>query len=355
MTEEIKRPKAKRRLKDISFEHEGAHVALVSKDQGGGANGHNYALVLKANKFSEEFLEKAQRIKVELELPDFLEKFYSLWEDDAKELAKIFGWVDYEEMMDGVEDALEGERNVELLEASPEDYIRANLQDPDQMLELAGVENLAAALAALSEDQYLALLQDQEQVEKMLKKAAKKTVAKKKSKPAAVVVKAEGEGTSLAGEDSKEEQASVSKQQNINKETQSMTEEVKVIEQEVEVIAKSQFDLISKALEEQKQELSKALDVIKAFEQEKKEAIAKQRLADVKAAVENEAYAEVIFKAVKDSADEDFVAVVKALADIGLAAKQSEIFKEVGAVTEEQPATHESAVARLLKAKLQAK
>nr|WP_314570291.1 hypothetical protein [uncultured Pseudomonas sp.] len=32
---------AKRRLNNITFEHQGAHVALVSKEQGGAANGYN--------------------------------------------------------------------------------------------------------------------------------------------------------------------------------------------------------------------------------------------------------------------------------------------------------------------------
>ena len=33
--------KAKRALKDITFEHDGAHIALVSKEQGGPAHGHD--------------------------------------------------------------------------------------------------------------------------------------------------------------------------------------------------------------------------------------------------------------------------------------------------------------------------
>lgn len=50
---------AKRRLTDISFEHDGAHVALVGKFQGGPANGVT-TLVLKAtDDISEEALEKA--------------------------------------------------------------------------------------------------------------------------------------------------------------------------------------------------------------------------------------------------------------------------------------------------------
>ncbi|MGY2200514.1 hypothetical protein [Pseudomonas gingeri] len=39
MQNETITPKAKRRLTNITFEHEGAHIALVGKHQGGPANG----------------------------------------------------------------------------------------------------------------------------------------------------------------------------------------------------------------------------------------------------------------------------------------------------------------------------
>ena len=39
MEDTITQPKAKRRLTNITFEHQGAHVALVSSAQGGPANG----------------------------------------------------------------------------------------------------------------------------------------------------------------------------------------------------------------------------------------------------------------------------------------------------------------------------
>lgn len=53
--------KAKRRLTDISFDHEGAHVALVGKFQGGPANGVDTLLFKSASteEISEEELEKA--------------------------------------------------------------------------------------------------------------------------------------------------------------------------------------------------------------------------------------------------------------------------------------------------------
>lgn len=83
---------AKRKLSEISFEHEGAHVALVSKEQQP-ANGHNYALVLKASKFSKETLEKMQSIKVTLSIPEFLEKFFNIYGTNAEVLARMLGYV----------------------------------------------------------------------------------------------------------------------------------------------------------------------------------------------------------------------------------------------------------------------
>ena len=50
---------AKRRLTDISFEHEGAHVALVSIHQGGPANGVTTLITKATNNIGSEELEKA--------------------------------------------------------------------------------------------------------------------------------------------------------------------------------------------------------------------------------------------------------------------------------------------------------
>lgn len=48
--------KTKRKLSEIDFSREDAHIALVSKEQGGPANGADYALILKAAN-SEEVLQ----------------------------------------------------------------------------------------------------------------------------------------------------------------------------------------------------------------------------------------------------------------------------------------------------------
>ena len=89
--------KKKHRLSDITFEHTGAHVALTSKAQSGPANGHDYALILKSSKFSPESIQKMQSIRVTMDVPTFLEKFFYVYGSDAEILARMMGWVKEED------------------------------------------------------------------------------------------------------------------------------------------------------------------------------------------------------------------------------------------------------------------
>jgi hypothetical protein len=329
MTETTKR-KAKRKLSSIDFSKEGAHLALVSEEQGGPANGHDYALVLKANKFSEEFVEKMQQVKVTMELPDFLRKFFGMYYEDSELLAAMMGY-----------EKPEGENEPQEVENSYEDYIQARLEAFEILKTVNDAESLADALSELDETEYLAMLHDQERLEKAFKKAAKE------SKP---VAKAVADDTSIASEVKVEEVSASVNQEELEK---SMTQEVKTVEQEVtvEMVEKSALESVQKALEEQKVALEKAMETISQFEAEKKMAIEKARKAEVVAAVKDEAKAEILFKAVKDAADEDFQAVVKALSEMTAAVEQSDLFVEKGASAQEEPVIQESAVAKLLKAK----
>ena len=89
--------KAKRKLTDITFEHEGAHLALVHKMQGGAANGYSTLVMKSLDNRSPEFIQEASQIRVTLSLPDFLEKFFHVWGDDAEVLAAMFGYVESED------------------------------------------------------------------------------------------------------------------------------------------------------------------------------------------------------------------------------------------------------------------
>lgn len=376
MTETTKRPsRAKRRLSDISFEREGAHVALVSKDQGHGANGHHYALVMKAANFSEEFMQKASKIKVEMDVVEYLQRFYNIYGEDAEVLARALGFTtkrqekyaleQQEDMLEEQEQMIDPERpSYDSDEKEWEDYITSRVGSLEIMKALYEADSVAEVISGLDEDEYLMFLQDQQMLEKAFKQIDKQK--KKESKSLALqgttesksVVKQQANDASdegqLAGKASKvksDDEASASDDN--RKLEKSMTKEVEtqVIEQEVEVVAKAQFDAISKALEEQKTELQKALDLVKAYEAEKKEAILKARKLSLVDAVADEAKAETLFKALKDSAEEDFEAVVKTLKEIQVSVDKSALFEEQGASVQEDDVVQESAVAKILKAK----
>jgi len=322
--------KAKRKLSDISFEKEGAHVALVSKEQGGPANNHDYALVLKANKFSEEFVEKMQQVRVTMELPDFLRKFFSVYYEDAEVLARMMG---YEKP----------EATDEVKTQDYEDYIQSKLEAFEVLKSAHEAESIATVLSELDETEYLAMLNDQELLEKAFKSVEKAT----ESAPAA---SAEGTDTSPACEVTQEEVSTSVNKEELEK--SKMDEDVKI-----ETVEKAQFELVQKALEEQKVELQKALDVIATFEAEKKEAINKAKTEQVKAIVKDESKVEAIAKAALSlESEDDFTAFLAAMQAMMTTVETSEMFVEKGASTqEEEPAIQESAVAKVLKAKLNTK
>ena len=325
--------KAKRRLSDFDFSKEGSHIALVHKDQGGAANGYETLIMKSTANLSQEFIQKVQRVKVEMELPEFLSRFYGMWyEEDAKELAKLFGWVDYSDVADKVEDAIEGERSVELVDVSPTDYIRTKLQDADNLANIAKSSTqdgktdtamLAKNLASLTEEQYLMLLEDQVTIEKALKSGGKKPNKKVESKQPIV----------------KEADKAV------HNEEKQMTE--KVLEQEVEVIAKAQYDEIQKAFKEQEEQLQKANAMLAEFKQKEKEQIQKAREATLLAAVEAKDTAEKLFKAVGELEQEHFDVVVEVVKALTAKATDTDMFKEVGSQQEGEQ-VHKSTVQKIL-------
>ena len=89
------------RLTDFDFTCDEAHLALVHKDQGGAANGYK-TIVTK----SVKRVKKAQTVTVEMDLPAFLQKFFFIYEQDAKALAYLLGYKE-PELEDGLEQVLE--------------------------------------------------------------------------------------------------------------------------------------------------------------------------------------------------------------------------------------------------------
>lgn len=367
-TAQTKTRKAKRKLTDVTFDHEGAHIALVAAEQGHGANGHHYTLLMKNKNFSQEFIEKASQVKVTMPIEEFLQRFFGMYSEQAEVLARALGYKTVqmdkvelemqEQALEDKEDMLDPEMPEEPEGQEYEDWIQSQLEAFEIMKSLQDAENQIETLMQLDEDEYLGLMRDQALIEKAFRKItrAEKALAKKssdqeslmKSTPIAnLAVEEDAPQNASVGD---EVEASTSEISKSNKETN--MQEVQKEEQTVEMVEKAQLESILKANEEMKIELQKAKELLDQFQAEKKEAILKSRKAELDAAVKNDARAEVIFKAIKECSDEDFRAVVKTLAEIQEVVEKSALFEEMGAtVQDEAPAVQESAVAKLLKAK----
>lgn len=337
--------KPKRKLKNISFEQDGAHIALCSKEQGV-ANKADYALVLRSKMFSEEFVQKLQQVKVTLELPEFLRRFFDVYYEDAEVLARLMGYVEPEEDTEETE------------EDYWENYIQTKLQ-AFEIIKSAHEGDYTQVLANLEEEQYLSILQDQEKLEKAIAKydlkkqeelakaeaerkkpRVKKSTASKTAEVKPQIVDEVNKGGVITP---------VVKQNKEQSMTQSTTVEQTV---EVEMVAKAELDVIQKAFKEQQEQLEKALASVAKFEQERKEQIAKSRKDQLQAACGE--HAEVLFKAVGEAEEGVFADVVKALSAMKEQVEKSKLFEEVGANVEpEEPADNATAaVKKALLAKL---
>lgn len=328
--------KAKRKLSDIDFSSDNAHLALVCPEIGGPANGMDKALVIKAaGNFSEEFIEKASQIKVTMDIEDFLQKFFWLCESDAEFLVRLFG--------------LEPKASYLADESMEYDqYMQEKLSNYEIMKSAnAALEegNLAKYLAGLNEEQYLSLLQDQQMLELEIEKAGKKGGGKK-CDPIESVAKAADtstDNTLVENTEVEVEKAASVATENIVENTMSKS---------VEMVEKAALVELQKALDAQKVELQKANETIQQFKQAEKDRVQKARKAQVEAAIGNKEQAEVISKAALLVEDEaEFQAVIKALSAVAEKAKSAvdELFVEKGVSADVKEEEH--TVASILKAK----
>ena len=313
--------KPKRKLKNIDFSDDMSHIALVSKNQGGPANGADYSLVLKnLNNPSPEFIQKMQQIQVTYELPDFLRKVMGMYYEDAEVLARMIGYVEPEKEEDDYDDWYEN-------------YIEEKLQSFTIIKSLHEAKNLPEALSKLTEQDYLDVLQDQMLIEKALNTELDKEEKSFKA------------DTSTKVENTKVE-ASASKK---NKGKQ-MT-------QETEMVEKAALTAIEKAMQETQVELQKAKELVKQYEDEKKEAIVKSKTDAVKAVVKDEKQAAVVVKAALALEDQaDFDALVEVFKSMNDLLEKSGLFQEQGVsaeAAEDKPG--ETKLMKALKARHQAK
>lgn len=354
MTEQVKQRKARRKLSNISFEQPENHIALVAASQGHGANGHHYSLLLKSNGFSEEFIQKASQVKVTMEITEFLRRMFGMYETDAEVLARALGFTTAaqdEQAVETQEDQLEANQPPEMPEEAEgqeyEDYIMSKLEAFEIMKSLHSSESVVEEMLKLDEEDMLSLLRDQALLEKALKKIEKaQKLAGKEFASAQPEVKA-----SIAVEVNKQAEVNTSETVEVTKETHMETkQEVQV---EVQVEKSAELEAVLKAHAEMQVELQKAKEMLAQYEAEKKAAIEKARSVELENAVKDSDKAAVLFKAVKDASEEDFKAVVKALAEMQAAVEKSALFQEQGATLQEEPPVEkENAVAKILKSKL---
>ena len=317
--------KATRKITKFDFSGEDATVSLVGPIVGGSANGYQTLLTKSNRQLSEEFIKKASQVTVTLSINEYLEKFFGIWDKGNQELlARSLGFVTEgmdEYALEVKEDAVEMNAppeapdpwDVELGDKKLEEYVNYKLQSISVMKKLKDSNDIESVLGELSEEEYLQLIQDQELVEKAFS----------------------------VYENNKDKQ--------LNKENKDMSEQIETIEKSKFVDLQKSLVEVQKALDEKQVELTKALETIKQFEDEKKEAIQKARLVELTKAVGDEAKAAVIFAGCKDASDEVFTSVVKALADV---TKNSSLFNETGAASDESEVATESLVTKAVKARI---
>ena len=323
MTDKVK---AKRKLTDITFEHEGAHLALVHKAQGGAASGYKTLVMKSVDNRSPEFIEKASQVKVTLSLPDFLEKFFHVWGEDAELLATLFGYEPSED--ESEEYSTQGfwswyrEKAMEhgAVDSWGDPITRPTSQDRKEWVEdqLQGIEILKSATLAkgsadfinsLTEEQYLGLLKDQQFIEKSFKlQEVKKDLD------------GESGGKPTKGVNPKQTKASKADTQE-----KEMTQET---------IEKAQYDAKEVELQKALADIQKAKEEIELFKAKEKEAVEKAREAEVVAAVVDVDASAKLFKAVKDLDAEAFKDVVDVVKALTAKVDESEMFKEKGSPEE---------------------
>ncbi len=295
MTEQTR--KAKRRLTDISFENEGAHIALVHKDQGGAASGYSTLLMKATNKYSPEFIQKATQVQVTLTFEEFLRKFFGMWYDEAEILATMLG------MEDGDD------------EDGYQDYVERQVSSFQILKSAYESENKVDFLSNLSEQDYLSVLETQEKIEKAFKEADQ-----------GIEHKVQGVG--------KQPESKTVNKQNKQKAGKAVPKEDNDMSGAPETIEKAQYDAKEVELQKALEEIQKAKQEIEAFKAKEKQAIEKAREAEIKEAVADEVEATKLFKAVKDLEDEAFKDVVGVVKALSAKLDDSELFHEKGSKEE---------------------
>lgn len=288
---------AKRRLSDFNFEGEGSHVALVGKHQGGPANGVTTLLTKSTEDISQQQVDKATMVQVEMNIVDFLTTFFNLWYEDAVVLAKIMG-MDTEEEPEEVSDWWSDwiEERVDAVT-----IMKSVILDKSN-------EEVNKLIASLKPEELLSILEIQKEFEQNLSSKEGVTVSKGTTSPSV---------------------------ENNNKGKQMSEFMTKAAHEDA--VQKAVDAAVAKAVQEKEQELvakqaelDSAQETLKALETEKKESVEKARKETLKQAGVADEELEDLFKSMEALSAEAFDKIVKAMAKEKKLVEESDLFKEQG-------------------------
>ena len=275
---------AKRRLTDIKFEHEGAHVALVSKHQGGPANGVTTLITKATNNITQEQIEKATTVTVEMQFPEFLRKFFGLYWDDAEVLSSVMGY-----------------GRTEYPDTDEKDWIDQKVASISLMKSVYKAQDVEKALAALTPEQTLALMADQEMLEKAFKALPEETKQTLEKEPQMETILKAAHIEALADAVAVEKAAGVA----------AIAEIQKSLDAQVELLKAANAEL----------------EVFKAAAATAKVEARKAALTDAKVSADK---VEAVLKSLAALDDEAFAATVETMKALSSAVDASEMMTETG-------------------------
>lgn len=266
--------KATRRLSDFNFREEGAHVALVGKHQGGPANGITTLITKATSHITQEVIEKASTVTVTMQFPEFLRKFFGMYWDDAEVLSAAMGY-----------------GRTEYPDTTEKDWIDQKVESISIMKSVYRAQDVEKALSELTPEQTLAILKDQEMLEKALENVPDINLTNEET-PLETILKSAHE----------------------------------------EFVTKAVSEALApvqKALEDQAAVLKAAQDQVAAYQAAEAAAVTKAREAALAAVVPADRV-EALVKAYAPMDEEGFKVAVEALAVIKAAADNSDMLQETG-------------------------
>ena len=312
--------KAKRRLTDIKFDHEGGHVALVGKHQGGAANGYT-TLVFKATAdIPENVVEKAVKVSVTMDFEDFLVKFFNMYYDDAEVLAKLLGMEKEEEPSDMYD-----------YQGAHRAYINERVEGISIMKSVYAKQDIKKALSDLSYKDSLAVLEAQELLEKAMSSV-------------------HSEGDNVSTKKAEMDSPSTTNPEDIMEKIEKALHEELVTKAVAEAV-----EVVKAQMAAQEEILKAAQAELEVFKAAQAEAVVKARKEALAGVLATDAVEEM-FKATEVLDQSAFEMIVKSLAAKAAQLEESELFKETGVPGQsEQDPVKMDGTAAILKAKYQSK